>query len=100
MIAEHYRPTKISELKSNVGKVAILGRVIDSSSGSMVIDDDSGKVEVVVTSEMVAAAKEKIVRVFYSVAEGKLKADVVQDISGLDMDLFNKMQELYEKVGV
>jgi len=99
MIAEHYRPTKISELKSNVGKVAILGKVIESSSGSMVIDDDSGKVEVAVASGT-AVENEKIVRVFCSVADGKLKADIVQDISGLDMDLFNKVQELYEKIGV
>jgi hypothetical protein len=97
MIADYYRPTKISELKSNVGKVAILGKVIESSSDNFVVDDDSGKVEIASDKQV---ANEKIVRVFCSVAEGKLKADVVQELAGIDMDLFNKMQELYEKVGL
>lgn len=98
MIADYYRPKKISELKGkNDSKVAVIGKVVEAADGKFVLDDATGRVEVVSDA---AVSKDATVRAFCSIEEDKLKADVVQNLSKFDLNLFNKSRELYEQVGV
>jgi len=96
-MADYYKPMKISELKGNMGKVAVIGKVIGKDNGNILIDDESGKVEI---ASDAAVEKGKRVRAFCSIADGKLKADIMQELNNFDMNLFNKVKEMYEKVGV
>ena len=93
----HYKQKQISEVNSNDSRVSIIGNVIGVSENSFVLDDGTGKIEII--SDM-QVEKNKLVRVFCSVIEEKLKADIVQDMKSLDMTLFKKVKELYNKAGV
>jgi len=94
---DHYKPRKISEISKTDSKIAIVGMVSSSDENSFILEDDSGKVEVFSEEEM---EKDKTVRVFCSLVEGKLKADIIQDLKGLDLNLFKKVEELYRRSNV
>jgi hypothetical protein len=91
----HYKPKKISSIRENDFRVAIIGKVIEVKEKSFVVSDGSGELEVFSAKQV---EKGSIVRVFCSREEDKLKADVVQNLNGLDLNLYNKIKELYSKV--
>ncbi|MBI2546868.1 MAG: hypothetical protein HYW23_00275 [Candidatus Aenigmarchaeota archaeon] len=93
----HYIPKRISEIKASDIKVSILGVVSDVYKNSFVLSDDTGKIEIACEND---AEKGRVVRVFCSVADEKLKADFVQNMEGLDLDLFKKINSLYNSSGV
>lgn len=97
MFTNRYRPRKISELKKTDARVSIVGKVIEGKEGSFVMGDDTGKAEIFFEGQV---EKGKLLRVFCSLADERLTADVVQSLNGMDMKLFNKVRELYKKVGV
>ena len=74
-----------------------MGSVVNVGENSFILDDGTGKIEV--SSEM-PAGRNKLFRVFCSVIDEKLKADVVQDMEGLDLELFKKVKELCNRAGV
>jgi hypothetical protein len=90
----HYKPKKISEIKSSDLRVAIIGKIMEKKENSFVVDDGSGKVEVLFDGEV---RNNELIRAFCSVIDDKLKADIVQNLNGFDLDLFNKINELYRK---
>ncbi|MDI6798715.1 MAG: hypothetical protein QMD12_01820 [Candidatus Aenigmarchaeota archaeon] len=98
MFALRYIPKKISEINSKTdSRIAIVGKVIEQGENSFVLEDDSGKVEIESEEEV---ELNKTVRVFCSLTENQLKADIVQSLNGFDLNLFNKVKELYNKAGV
>ncbi len=78
-------------------KIAVIGTVTDASGNTFFLSDGSHKVEVYCDT---IAENGKLVRAFCSVIDGKLKADVIQNMEGLDLELFKKVEELYNKSGV
>lgn len=97
MFTNHYKPRKISELKKTDEKVAIVGKVVESKDGSFVLGDGMEKAEIFFEGHV---EQGKMLRVFCSLIDERLTVDVVQSLNGLDTKLFNKVQELYRKVGV
>ena len=93
----NYKPRKISEVAKNDSRVSVIGKVIEVGNNSFVLEDETKRSEVF--SDM-PVEKDKLVRVYCSVVEGQLKADVVQDLTGFDFNLFKKVEELYNKAGV
>ncbi len=93
----HYTPKKISEVNKDDRKVSIIGTVIQSEENSFVIGDESGKVEVF-SEENVES--DKLVRAFCTVIEGRLKADAIQNLDNFDLNLYRKIKELYNRIGV
>jgi hypothetical protein len=93
----HYIPKKISELnaKSDV-RVAVMGKIIKSSEKKFILSDDSGRVEINFDNASCLAV-DSLVRAFCTISNDTLKADAVQDLSTLDVDLFMKIEELYRK---
>lgn len=85
-------------------KVKIVGLVIDKTDSSIVIDDGKGKVRVFLEPEMLEKIDiHQLIAVFGSTIpseEGfELKADVIQDLTGLNLNLYKKVEELYKKWG-
>ena len=78
-------------------RVSVIGKVMEVGENSFVLQDDSNITEVF---SDIHVAKDKLVRVYCSVIEGQLKADVMQDLTGFDLGLFKKVEELYNKAGV
>jgi len=103
----HYEKRKISQINPDVDlKVKVLGFVVDKKDDTLVLDDGDRKVKVYVD---VPAMLERIninqlVRVFGSTLPTEdgfeIKADVIQDLSNLNIDLYKEVEELYNKMGV
>jgi uncharacterized protein YdeI (BOF family) len=94
----HYKPKKISEVNLRTdNRISLLGKIIETKENSFVLEDSSAKIEIFSDA---AVEVNKTVRVFCSVAEQQLKADVIQSLNGFDVDLFNRVEELYRKKGV
>ena len=103
----HYKKRKIPEINPDEDlKVNILGFVVDKKDDTIVLDDGSGKIKVFVDMPGMMERIEinKVVRVFGSTLPTEdgfeVKADAVQDLSNLNINLYKKVEELYNKVGV
>lgn len=92
-------PVKISDLKSDMGRVCVLGTVVSRNTeiGSLVIDDGQASV-LVLLSETQYLDKIKdgqTVRVFGRVwgsgNEIEIQAELVQNFDKIDRDLYNKV---------
>ncbi len=97
MQPQRYLPKKISEVKRTDSRVSVMGTVFSAGENVFGIEDSSGKTEIF--SEFPAKVGD-LVRVFCTTVDGRLKADAVQSLNGLDLNLYQKVQELYRKVGV
>jgi uncharacterized protein YdeI (BOF family) len=103
----HYVKRKIPEINPDADlKVKVLGFVVDKKDDTLMIDDGSGKVKVFVDipSVMEKININQLVRVFGSTLPTEdgfeIKADVIQDLSNLNINLYKKVEELYNKMGV
>ncbi|MEM5829591.1 MAG: hypothetical protein QW040_02735 [Candidatus Aenigmatarchaeota archaeon] len=96
-MVEHYLPRKISSISRIDSKVALIGKIAKVSENSFILEDETGKIEIFSEEEV---KEGELVRVFCSLVDGKLKADVVQDLKGFDLNLFKKAEELYKKEGL
>lgn len=94
----HYIPRKISEVNLKASsRICLIGKVVSAEKNSFVLEQDGKSIEII--SE-IAVEKDKSFRVFCSVVEDKLKADIIQSLNGFDFNLFKKVEELYNKIGV
>ncbi|MBI2034870.1 MAG: hypothetical protein HYT11_04025 [Candidatus Levybacteria bacterium] len=97
MSSSRYVTKQISEVAPTDSRVSIIGNVVKTDENSFVLDDGTGKIEV--TSD-IQVEMNKLIRIFCSVVDEKLKADIIQDVNELDLNLFKKVKELYNKAGV
>lgn len=95
-MTEHYSPRKISSISKSDSRIALIGRMVESSENSFVLEDDTGRIEIFSEEKM---REGEPVRVFCSSLNGKLKADIVQSLKGFDLNLFKKVEELYKREG-
>lgn len=93
-----YKPKKISEINLKMdSRVSVLGKITEIKENSFVLDDNSTKIEIFSDTPIEA---NKLVKVFCSVVEKQLKADVIQSLNGFNVDLFNRVEKLYKAQGV
>jgi len=90
----HYKPKKISQLSTKDSKVALTGSIIQRKENSFILDDGTARTEIFFDGNVEA----KFIRAFCSIVEEKLKADLIQSLDSLDLNLFKKVEELYNKV--
>ena len=103
----HYNKRKISEINpENDFKVKVIGMIVDKKNDTILIDDGSAKLQVFVNLPNIIDTIDlnQMIRVFGSVMptdEGfELKADIVQDLTGMNVKLYKKVDGLYNKMGV
>lgn len=101
----HYIKRNIPEINSEVDlKIKVLGFVVDKKENTFVIDDGSGKVKVFVdeASLLDNININQLIRVFGSTLPTEdgfeIKVDAIQDLSNLNINLYKKVEELYNKV--
>ena len=87
-------PRRVSEINPEKDiRVRLLGRIIGKDEGTLIIDDGTGKAEVIVEEQ--DADIDDIVRIFTRVLpleEGfELRAELLQKMKGLDVDLYKKI---------
>lgn len=92
-MAENYRPKKISELDLKTDlKVSLVGTVENILENSFVLNDGE-KIEIAAES---VPEKGKKIRVFCSVLDQQLKADIIQSVN-FDDELYKKSHEFFRK---
>jgi len=101
----HYIKRNIPEINSEVDlKIKVLGFVVDKKENTFVIDDGSGKVKVFIdeASLLDNININQLIRVFGSTLPTEdgfeIKVDAIQDLSNLNINLYKKVEELYNKV--
>ncbi|OGI15683.1 hypothetical protein A3K63_04600 [Candidatus Micrarchaeota archaeon RBG_16_49_10] len=101
---EFYVRKKISEIDPAAdSKVKAIGLVLERDEDTMVIDDGTGKLRVF--GNLPADLKaDGMVRVFGLILPGdagfEMKADIVQDLADLDINLYKAIDELVIGKGV
>jgi uncharacterized protein YdeI (BOF family) len=103
----HYLKKFISEINPDTDlKVKLIGFVVDKKGDTMVLDDGSGKVNVFVDTlnVMEKININQLVRVFGSTLPTEngfeIKADLIQDLTNLNINLYKKVEEMYKEMGV
>ena len=75
-------------------RVRILGHIIDKSDGVLVVDDGSAKAEIV-TDDFDAFDIDDTVRIFCRVLPlengYELRAEIIQKLNSMDMELYRKV---------
>ena len=93
---DNYKPKRISELNLKTDmKVSLIGRVENILENSFVLNDGE-KIEIAAEN---IPEKGKKVRVFCSVLDQQLRADIIQSVN-FDEELYRKSEELYKKFGI
>ncbi len=91
---------KVAEIGKDDVRVRLLGMVIDKKDNLIVLDDGTGKINVVF-AEPFETEVNKRVRVFGRIMpseEGfEIQGEILQDISGMDLELYKKVRELEKK---
>jgi RNase P/RNase MRP subunit p29 len=89
-------PRNISDINPEKDvRVRLLGRIAEKSESTFIIEDESGRAEVVADDMKLEFNKDDTVRVFARVLpleEGfELRAEIIQNMNELDMDLYKKI---------
>ncbi|UCD07338.1 MAG: replication protein RepA [Candidatus Aenigmatarchaeota archaeon] len=88
---------KVSELQPGDMRVSLIGTVIDKQKARIVLDDGSGKVNVNFEFSPEVSLNQ-FVRIFGRVIQAEneleIEGEIVQDMEGLDKDLYKKVNSL------
>ncbi|MBU0530555.1 MAG: replication protein RepA [Candidatus Aenigmatarchaeota archaeon] len=83
----------ISDIKIEDVRVRIVGTIIDKDESTIALDDGTGKIDVTF-KEPVKEDVNTLVRVFGKAVPTdsgfELEGEIIQDMSGLDMDLYKQ----------
>jgi hypothetical protein len=87
---------EISGIKSTDIRISVIGTVIGRADDGIVVDDGTGKIDVTLegSSNDVPERVRVMGRVVPTESGFHLQGEVVQDMSGLDMDLLKKTMSL------
>jgi hypothetical protein len=92
---------KIAEISKNDVRVRLTGTVIDRKENIVVLDDGTGKINVVF-SDPVDIKENQFVRVFGRVMPAEdgfeLEGEILQDMGKVDVALYKKIAELEKGV--
>ena len=88
---------RVSEIKQDDMRVSIIGTVLDRADDGLVLDDGTGKIDITM-AEPPQAEPKSLVRVFGRVIpmEGgiQIQGELVQDMTGLDLELLKRIVQL------
>jgi len=91
-----YIPKKVFQVMKNDKKVSLIGKIRKVEDKFFLVDD-TGEIEILVNGTV---EENKLVRVFCYMEEGKLKVNVIQNLEGLNLSVFEKIKKLYSEAGL
>jgi hypothetical protein len=94
VFSKYYKLKKASQVSAKDQRIALVGNIAQRKPNSFVLDDGTAKIEIAFEGNLEA----KTVRAFCSVEDEKIKADLIQNLDGLDLNLFKRVDDLYSKV--
>jgi hypothetical protein len=84
-------PKKIKDINPEKDiRVRLLGRVLDKNKDFIVLDDGSGKANIMVDGDVNSDFVRVFARVLPVESGFELKAEIIQDMSKLDLELYEK----------
>ena len=87
----------ISEIKPEDIRVSVLGTVVDKDGETIILDDGTGQIRATFYDET-NAAPNQLVRVIGRVMPlengVELQGEILQDMTGLDIELFKKINSI------
>ena len=89
---EFYKPRKAETIEKEDTKFFLLGKVQEVGEGFFILADETGKVKI---NSNFKVEKGSLVRVFCSKFDEEIVADFVQNMDGLDWELWKKAESLY-----
>src|SRR3989338_3461465 len=105
--ATNYPRRRIIEIDPSVDyKVKIIGVVVDKKQDAIMVDDGSGRVKIFVDFPILVEKLDvnQLVAVFGSTLPLEngfdIRAEVIQSLNGLDINIYKKVDDLYKKLGV
>ncbi len=98
-----YTDKRVDEITQNDIKVRVAGAVIEKSGDVLIIDDGTGQVKIM-TEHSQGFGINNIIRVLGRVIpiEGgvEISGEILQDMAGVDMELYKKTHEAEKALGV
>lgn len=90
----------ISEILPNDIRVRILGTVIDRNENSIVIDDGSGRIEILSDGQNPDMGKMvRVVTRILPISGGfEARSECIQDMTGFDVELYRRAKEVARNV--
>jgi hypothetical protein len=89
---EFYRPRKVGSIGKDDTKFYLIGKVEDVKENFFILSDETGKVKILSDFKV---EKNSLVRVFCSKVEEEIRVDFIQNMEGLDLELWKKAESLY-----
>ncbi len=89
---EFYRYKKIALIEDTDTKFCLLGKVEDVGEGYFILSDETGKTKI---SSNFKVEKGSLARVFCTKFDEEIIADFIQNMEGLDLNLWKKAESLY-----
>lgn len=101
-VKPHAVPKDIKDISPSDGVVRVLGVVVESTPGYILLDDGTGVIRVSLTGDTPTPEIGKVVRVFGSVARNSrgdtyINAEIVQDMSALDLGLYRRVKNIKKR---
>lgn len=85
-----YKETFINELHEN-SKVSISGFIVDKKENSIVVNDNTGNLAVIIQTNI---NLNSFVRIFGYYINNELQAHLIQDLSDTNKQLYNKVKQI------
>jgi len=83
-----YKETFINKLENN-SKVSISGFIIEKNENSIIVDDNTGTLPIVIQTTL---SLNTFVRVFGYYNNGQLQGNLIQDLTQINKQLYNKVK--------
>lgn len=86
-------------------RARVLGRVSARAADSFTVEDDTGKIDVACSPEVISRLYDgQVVRVYAQVIPSednvRLRAEFVQDATGIDINLYKTAQEMWVRANL
>lgn len=91
----------ISDVQQSDIRVRLLGTVIDLGDSSLILDDGSGRIEVLfdVAPHVSVGERVRVVARILPLIDGfECRAEAFQKLDGFDIDLYRKAREIVKRV--
>lgn len=96
------RIRRINELSDTDYRVRVIGTVVSISLDEQILDDGTGTINVRTDNKLEMGTLIRAIGRIFRKDDGtfELNAEIIQDMKGLDIELFNKVRELQKKHSV
>ena len=96
------RKRRVNEISDTDYRVRVIGTVVSVSSDEQILDDGTGTITVRTDQNLEMGKLIRVIGRIFRKDDGtfELNAEIIQDMNGLDIELYNKVRELQDKYSV